>query len=135
MLIGELGRRTGVHAHQLRYYEARGLLEPGRGPNGYREYSDDAVMTVTQITRLLDAGLSTQDIEFMLPCATGAAPDLEPCPDLVAALRARLDRLDQDIDTLVRSRRALHAYLDATEPLVSQKYPACDSTILESTPA
>ncbi|MGH3678864.1 MAG: MerR family transcriptional regulator [Natronosporangium sp.] len=130
MLIGELGRRTGVHAHQLRYYEARGLLEPGRGPNGYREYGDDAVMNVTQITRLLDAGLSTQDIEFMLPCATGAAPDLEPCPELLAVLRARLHRLDEHIDTLVRSRQALHDYVDATERRVSQQYPACHTTAM-----
>jgi DNA-binding transcriptional MerR regulator len=55
---------------------AQGLLEPGRGANGYREYSNDAIVTVTQISRLLEAGLSTQEIGFMLPCATGAAPDL-----------------------------------------------------------
>lgn len=129
MLIGELGRRTGVHAHQLRYYEARGLLEPGRGVNGYREYTDDAVMTVTQITRLLNAGLSTQDIEFLLPCATGVAPDLEPCPELLAALRARLHRLDEQVATLIRSRRALHDYLDATERRISPDCPPCDSTL------
>jgi hypothetical protein len=40
MRIGELSRRTGVNAHQLRYYEAQGLLEADRGTNGYREYDD-----------------------------------------------------------------------------------------------
>ncbi|CAM5568566.1 hypothetical protein SVIOM74S_05222 [Streptomyces violarus] len=57
MLIGELSRRTGVNPHQLRYYEAQGLLVPDRGDNGYREYGDDAVLTVAQISKLLDAGL------------------------------------------------------------------------------
>ncbi|MGW0589014.1 MerR family transcriptional regulator [Streptosporangium sp. NPDC002607] len=126
MLIGELSRRTGVHAHQLRYYEAQGLLEPGRGANGYREYTNDAVLTVTQIRKLLEAGLSTQEIGFMLPCATGAAPDLESCPELLAVLRARLHGLDEHIDTLIRSRQALHDYIDATERRVSRHYQGCD---------
>lgn len=78
MRIGEVSRQTGVHTHQLRYYEAQGLLAPGRGANGYREYTGDAVVTVTQIRKLLDAGLSTQEIAYLLPCATGADPDRGP---------------------------------------------------------
>ena len=115
MLIGELSHRTAVGAHLLRYYEAQGLLEPGRGPNGYREYTDDAIVTVAQIRGLLEAGLSTEDIGFLLPCATGAGPDLEPCAELLAVLRARLHGLDERIDALTQSRQALHSYLDATE--------------------
>lgn len=115
MLIGELSRRTGVGAHLLRHYEAQGLLAPSRGANGYREYTDDAVLTVTQIRGLIEAGLSTDDIAFLLPCATGEGPDLEPCAELVAMLRARLHGLDGRIDALAHSRGALHSYLQATE--------------------
>ncbi|MFE7842867.1 MerR family transcriptional regulator [Streptomyces sp. NPDC057474] len=115
VLIGELSRRTAVPAHLLRYYEAQGLLEPARSAGGYREYTDDAVLTVTQIRKLLEAGLSTQEIALMLPCATGAAPELEPCPELLEVLRARLHEVDERIDTLLHSRRALHDYIDATE--------------------
>ncbi len=115
MLIGELSRQTGVHTHQLRYYEAQGLLAPGRGTNGYRDYTDDAVVTVVQIRKLLEAGLSTQEIAFVLPCATGTAADLDPCPELLGTLRARLRSLDDHIDTLTRSREALRGYLDAAE--------------------
>lgn len=130
MLIGELSRRTGVPAHLLRYYEAQGLLTPARGTSGYREYTDDAVLTVAQIRKLLEAGLSTEEIAFTLPCATGAAPELEPCPELLAVLRARLRGLDERIDTLLRSRRALRDYIDATERRVSEhgseQRPECD---------
>jgi DNA-binding transcriptional MerR regulator len=115
MLIGELSRRTGVNTHQLRYYEAQGLLEPDRGTSGYREYGSDAVLTVAQIRKLLGAGLSTQEIAYLMPCVTGTGPDLEPCPELLETLRARLDGLDERIDTLTRSRMALHAYIDTTE--------------------
>lgn len=135
MRIGELSRRTGVHAHQLRYYEAQGLLAPARGANGYREYTDDIVLTVTQIRKLLEAGLSTQEIGYLLPCATGTGPDLEPCPELLEALRARLHRLDEHVDTLIRSRQVLHDYIAATERRVSPHYRECESTTLESTVA
>lgn len=127
MLIGELSRQTGVHTHQLRYYETQGLLEPDRAINGYREYSDDAVLTVTQIRRLLEAGLSTREIRFMLPCAVGAIPDLEPCSELLDVLRTRLHGIDERIDTLVRTRHALEDYIEATERRVSSDtVPVCD---------
>ncbi|MFI6925527.1 MerR family transcriptional regulator [Nonomuraea spiralis] len=124
MLIGDLSRRTGVRAHQLRYYEAQGLLEPDRRASGYREYSDEAVLTVGQIRKLLDAGLSTEDIAYLLPCVTGPAPDLVPCPELLDTLRARLSGLDEQIDTLTRSRRALRAYLETTERRAPGEQPA-----------
>ncbi|MGX1910700.1 MerR family transcriptional regulator [Streptomyces phaeochromogenes] len=135
MLIGELSRRTGIRTHQLRYYEAQGLLEPDRGTSGYREYSDDAVLTVAQIRRLLEAGLSTEEIRYLQPCVTGTAPDLEPCPELLDTLRARLKGLDEHIDTLTRSRQVLHDYIDATERHVTQESQGHGSTTPESAPA
>lgn len=115
VLIGELARRTGVGTHQLRYYEAQGLLAPARGGNGYREYGEDAVLTVGQIRKLLDAGLSTEEIGYLQPCVTGAAPDLKPCPETLDLLQARITGLDEQIDTLTRSRRTLVEYLAATK--------------------
>ncbi|MFE2847411.1 MerR family transcriptional regulator [Streptomyces scopuliridis] len=129
MLIGELSRRTSVNAHQLRYYEAQGLLEPERGANGYREYGSDAVVTVTQIRWLLEAGLSTEEIAFLLPCATGPGPELMPCDDVLEMLRARQRGLDDHIDTLVRSRRTLREFVEATERQASSYVlsGACDA--------
>lgn len=128
MLIGELSRRTGVRTHQLRYYEAQGLLKPGRSAGGYREYADDAILTVNQIRKLLGAGLSTDDIAYMLPCMTGPGPELEPCPELLYGLRTRLHGLDEQIDTLTRSRQALADYIEATERRTAKEYQPCDST-------
>ncbi|MCO1656926.1 MerR family transcriptional regulator [Pseudonocardia humida] len=115
MLIGDLSRRTGVGAHLLRYYEAKGLLRAERGANGYREYGEDAELVVLQIRGLLEAGLSTEDIAVVLPCATGDGPDLEPCPELLDTLRVRLRGLDDRIDALSASRRALRHYIEVTE--------------------
>lgn len=115
--------------------EAQGLLEPGRGANGYREYGSDAVLTVAQIRRLLEAGLSTKAIAWMLPCATGPDAALEPCPELLTVLRTRLDGLDGQIDTLVRTRRTLNDYLDTTARRGDgQSHEPCDATTPEPAP-
>lgn len=135
MRIGELGRRTGVNAHQLRYYEAQGLLEADRGANGYREYGENAVLRVKQIRHLLGAGLSSEDIAYLLPCAAGEVPELLGCPELLAAMWSRLQRLDEQMDRLAQSRDALADYIDAAERTGSESYPPFDGAEPEPVPA
>ncbi|NGN66583.1 MerR family transcriptional regulator [Streptomyces sp. A7024] len=135
MRIGELCRQTGVNAHQLRYYEAQGLLEAERRANGYREYDRSAVLRVRQIRHLLGAGLSTEDIAYVLPCAVGEAPVLPGCPELLAAMRGRLRRLDDQMAALAHSRAALADYIAAAEEVGGDSYPPLDGADLEPAPA
>ncbi|WP_327235494.1 MerR family transcriptional regulator [Streptomyces sp. NBC_01317] len=128
MRIGELSRRTGVNAHQLRYYGAQGLLEADRGANGYRDYDESAVLRVKQIRHLLGAGLSSEDIAYLLPCATGEAPELPGCPDLLAAMRSRLERLDDQMERLAQSREALAHYIGEAARTSAGTYPPFDGT-------
>jgi DNA-binding transcriptional MerR regulator len=119
----------------LRYYEAQGLLEADRGTNGYREYDENAVLRVRQIRHLLGAGLSSEDIAYLLPCAVGEAPELLGCPELLAAMRSRLRRLDDQMAALVRSRNALADYIDAAERMSDRTYPPFDEADPERVPA
>ncbi|MEV5983211.1 MerR family transcriptional regulator [Streptomyces sp. NPDC052114] len=135
MLIGELSRRTGVNAHQLRYYEAQGLLDAERRANGYRAYDESAVLRVKQIRHLLGAGLSSEDIAYVLPCAVGEVPELPGCPELLAAMRSRLDRLQDQMDRLAQSRDALTVYIDAAERRGGEDYPPFDGADREPVPA
>jgi DNA-binding transcriptional MerR regulator len=135
MLIGELSRRTSVNTHQLRYYEAQGLLEAERGTNGYRKYDENAVLRVKQIRHLLGAGLSSEDIAYLLPCAVGEAPELLGCPELVAAMRSRLQRLDDQMNRLAQSRDALAVYIEAADRMGGESYPPFDDTDQECVPA
>ncbi len=135
MRIGELSNRTGVHTHQLRYYEAQGLLTAVRGRNGYREYDDNTVLRVKQIRHLLGAGLSCADIAYLLPCAIGEAPELPGCPELLAAMRSRLQRLDDQMSTLTQSRNALADYIDAAERTSGDTYPPFHDAYLENVSA
>jgi DNA-binding transcriptional MerR regulator len=123
--IGELSRRTGVNAHQLRYYEAQGLLAADRRPNGYREYDESAALRVKQIRHLLGAGLSSEDIAYLLPCAVGEAPELPGCPEFLTAMRSRLQRLEDQMDRLAQSREALAVYIDAAERTGYESYSPC----------
>lgn len=115
MLIGELSRRTGVAARLLRYYDEQGLLRPDRDRSGYRVYAPDAPYVVARIRGMLAAGLTTEAIREMLPCATGNGPGIEPCPEVLRTMTAHLERIDADISELRRRRAALSAFRDATE--------------------
>ncbi|MER5258124.1 MULTISPECIES: MerR family transcriptional regulator [unclassified Streptomyces] len=135
MRIGELSRRTGVNAHQLRYYEAQGLLEADRRANGYREYDETAMLRVKQIRHLLGAGLSSEDIAYLLPCAVGEAPELPGCAELLSAMRSRLQRLNDQMEKLAQSRDALTVYIHAAEQAGSESYPPFDQIGQEPVPA
>ena len=111
MLIGELAARTQVSPRSLRYYEAQGLLTPHRGPNGYREYDEAAVVAVRQVRALLAAGLATDVIRVVLPCVRGESPGFDWCADLRGVLEGELERLDERIAGLRLNRRTLAEYL------------------------
>ncbi|WP_456599471.1 MerR family transcriptional regulator [Blastococcus sp. SYSU DS0616] len=97
-LCGDRG--AGSDAPLLRSYEAQGLVRPVRTANGYPRYDDCAARTVRPIRGLLTAGLSTDGIRHLLPCANSEAPDLEPCQEVLTPLRGRSTALDERNGTL-----------------------------------
>ncbi|EFC85083.1 transcriptional regulator, MerR family [Parafrankia sp. EUN1f] len=93
------------------------------------------MLRVSQIRHLLDAGLSSDDIAYLLPCAVGEAPELPGCPELLDAMRSRLRRLNDRMDRLARSRAALVNYIDAAERTGSEGYPTFTDACQVPTPA
>ena len=114
MLIGQLAKLTGTSERLLRYYERVGLLTSIRQANGYRDYDDAAEQTVRQIRALLAAGLSTNLIKQVLPCAL-ADGSLRPCPGVLDKLRAQLVRLDRRATELTQARQALQQAIAVAE--------------------
>ncbi|MEU4322073.1 MerR family transcriptional regulator [Nocardia fluminea] len=113
MLIGELARRTGVATRLLRYYEEQGLLRPHRDANGYRSYPESAPAAVARIRDLLAAGLNTEDIAQLMPCAEHDGP-VQACEMSVRIMADRSVELDRRIAELDRQRSHLAAQLDAS---------------------
>src|SRR5579864_8909938 len=60
---GELAKLLGVSRDTLRHYERKRVLpRPARSPNGYREYSEDAVERIRVIRRALAVGFTLDEL-------------------------------------------------------------------------
>jgi DNA-binding transcriptional MerR regulator len=117
MRIGELSRRTGVSARMLRYYEQQHLLTSTRSTNDYREFTEADVDRVQQVRALLDAGLPTRFARAVLDMGLEGGPVLEgwtaTCTATFATqLHGELERLEDRLRCLARSRDAVRRYLE-----------------------
>ena len=111
MRIGQLAQATGVSSRSLRHYEMKGLLKPHRYQNGYRDYSEAALLQVKRIRWLLSAGLTTKAIRRMLPCVLEEGSAVVECPSLRRDLAKEVARLDERIEMLRQSRNLLRRAL------------------------
>ena len=57
---------SGTAIQNLRVYERRGLVTPGRTDGGTRRYSEEDVERLVRIRELLDAGLNLAGIDKVL---------------------------------------------------------------------
>ncbi|MGQ4514549.1 MerR family transcriptional regulator [Streptomyces sp. DW26H14] len=110
MRIGELSRATGTSTRALRYYEEQGLLTPERLANGYREYDEQAVRRVAFIQDLYRAGLSSEVVRDIVPCA-GAERPAGDCAGLLRRVRQVRDQLAEQEAQLAARREMLERYL------------------------
>jgi DNA-binding transcriptional MerR regulator len=108
--IGELARAAGVSTRALRYYEEQGLLAAERRGNGYREYDEQAVRQVAFIQDLYSAGLPSEVIREILPCAGTAGPTGD-CTALQARVQEVRDRLARQERQIAQRREMLERYL------------------------
>lgn len=112
MLIGELAERAGTSTRTLRYYEAQGLVRPGRDAHGYRQYDDAELRVVHEIRSLLAAGFGLDDIKPFVACLRAGNESGHVCPDSVMVLRRKLAEVDTCLERLAEVRRQLSTQLD-----------------------
>ena len=65
MTIKELEERTGMPRANIRFYEDEGLLKPIRLPNGYRDYSEEDILTLEKIKLLRQLHLDINTIRLV----------------------------------------------------------------------
>ncbi|MEW2368095.1 MerR family transcriptional regulator [Streptomyces sp. NPDC006656] len=102
--IGEMAETTGVSERLLRYYESRGLLTPGRTATGHRVYTRADVARVRLVRFLLDGGMSTKDIRFLLECVHEGVDVARVCGELDSVLTREFVRISKEIESLVLTR-------------------------------
>ncbi|KGP90313.1 transcriptional regulator [Pontibacillus chungwhensis BH030062] len=66
MKIKEVANRLNTTPRTIRFYEEKGLIQPDKGENDYRSYSDDHLWRLQTILALREVGLSTQQIKNTL---------------------------------------------------------------------
>jgi MerR family transcriptional regulator, copper efflux regulator len=124
---GELARLVGVSRDTLRHYERKRVLpRPSRSPNGYREYSEDAVDRIRVIRRALAVGFTLDELATILrhrseggiPCKSVrhlAAAKLAQLRERIAEMRAlesQLEKIVEQWDSKLRSMpQGARAYL------------------------
>jgi MerR family mercuric resistance operon transcriptional regulator len=100
--IGELARAAAVNVETIRFYERRGLVrQPERG-DGYRRYPESDLDRLRFIRRAKDLGFTLAEIAGLLDAAGVGATT-----DLVAAARARLAAVEDELVALHQQRRRL----------------------------
>ncbi|MEV4253674.1 MerR family transcriptional regulator [Spirillospora sp. NPDC049652] len=110
--IGEVARRSGVAPSALRFYEAKGLIEPA-GRNGLRRaYRPDVLERLGMITCARSAGFTVAEVAAFLAVRPGDE-------GLRGRMTAKADALDDQIAQLTRLRDSLrHASVCDHDPVV-----------------
>jgi arsenate reductase len=99
--IAELGRRAGIAASAVRFYEETGVL-PGasRRANGYREYDDADLARLRLVVALRRLGLPPVDAGRLATlCVEHGEIDRDLVP-LIASQREAIERQRMDLDRL-----------------------------------
>jgi DNA-binding transcriptional MerR regulator len=109
MRIGDLAERLGTTAHAIRFYERRGLLPaPGRGSNGYRDYTEADLSRLRLLIglRQLDLPLH-QAADLATLCAAGRCDEVSD--ELRAVLSDKRKELARRLDEMrYLDRRLAH---------------------------
>lgn len=110
--IGRLARASGASVRSLRHYEAKGLLQARRGPNGYRLFEPATVDQVQQIRRMLSLGFTLEEIATFPHCMLHLDSGL--CPVAAAAHQRRLAEVEEQSRSLEAQRERLVQTLRAS---------------------
>ncbi|WP_342118460.1 MerR family transcriptional regulator [Pseudoduganella sp. OTU4001] len=98
LTIGQLARHCGISRSTLLYYEAQGLLAPGRSVAGYRRYGEADVARAEQIRAWRATGMSVEAIAALL--RDGGQPG--PIERRLQEIAADMARLREQQEVLLR---------------------------------
>lgn len=125
---GEVATKAGVSIATLRYYERRGLIPPpSRTSSGYRAFEPETVRTVRLIKQAQALGFTLKEIHNLLSICLRADGT---CADLHEAAAAKVDDLEEQIQSLSEKRTALSELLVACPKDASK--PATECPVLKT---
>lgn len=103
--IGDLAARTGLSVSAIRFYEARGLIEPFRSAGGQRRFLRSDIRRLSFIRIAQQLGLSIEGIATELArLPHGRTPNAADWSRISRAMRGLLD---ERVEALTRTRDLL----------------------------
>lgn len=109
MTPSEVARRAEISKETLRYYESIGLVTPPqRLANGYRSYKPAVLDELRFIKLAQTAGFTLNEIKPAIPHLQQPEPQ---CPQLIAAIHAQIQRIDDNIQQLRSAKEKLNRWL------------------------
>jgi len=106
--ISEIGRKAGLRASAIRYYEQIGILEPARRVSGQRRYDDRVLYRLAVVRRAQEAGFSLDEIRQLFFGFSHSTPISQRWKRIAQRKMAELDaRMEQ-----IQSMRTLLQKLD-----------------------
>ena len=105
MNVQNAARLAGLTAKTARYYDEIDLVTPGRGANGYRDYSDADIHKLTFLQRSRSLGFSIEDCRLLLSLYEDKH---RASADVKTLALARIGEIDQKITELRTLRTTLN---------------------------
>ncbi len=115
MKIKEVEECLQVPRATIRFYEKEGLINPKKGENGYREYSDQDILILKKIIVLRKLGFSVADIEDVLDRA-------KPLSEVVTSNIANLENQIEELQGALKVCRKLQEAREEIETFDQDKY-------------
>ena len=110
MNIGEAGRRSGLPAKTIRYYEEIGLVAPARRDNDYRDYGDRELHELRFIASARRLGFTVDQVRHLLALYRDKE---RASADVRAAAQAHIAEIRARIAELKAMERTLSGLVDA----------------------
>lgn len=104
MNISDVAERTGLPPKTIRYYEEIGLIKPGRGANGYRDFSETDLHRLAFLGRARGLGFSIEDCRALVALYDDRA---RASADVKAIAQQHLDQIDHRLSELTEMRATL----------------------------
>ncbi len=109
MNIGDVAKASGLPAKTIRYYEDIGLVQPGRGENGYRSFSEVDLHKLRFLGRARALGFSIEDCRALFALYED---DHRASAEVRRIARRHLAEIERKISDLAAMRETLTHLVD-----------------------
>ncbi|MCR9089706.1 MAG: Cu(I)-responsive transcriptional regulator [Rhodobacteraceae bacterium] len=106
MNIGDVSSVSGLPVKTIRYYEDIDLVRPGRGTNGYRDFSERDVHKLAFLGRARSLGFSIEDCRTLVSLYEDRS---RASADVKKVARDHLSRIAKKLEELEAMRETLQS--------------------------